>query len=105
MRILGLVFSFTVTLSLTALALTYVPAYVGQSRIYVEGLEDSTSNPQPYHSYGSSDSTSLDSTPGSPESDPNHQRYYSATEGWTYYTLPAPVDSFPDLSSLPGSHQ
>lgn len=105
MRIMGLVFSFTVTLSLTALALTYVPAYVGQSRIHVQGPEDSTAVHQPYHSYGSSDSASLDSTPAGPEPDPYHQRYYSATEGWTYYTLPAPVDSFPDLSSLPGSHQ
>lgn len=105
MRILGLVLSFTVTISLTALALTYVPTYVGQSRIYVQGSEDSTSAHQPYHSYGSSDSASRDSTPASHEPDPYHQRYYSATEGWTYYTLPAPVDSFPDLSSLPESHQ
>ncbi|HZN99184.1 MAG TPA: hypothetical protein VFB61_15730 [Gemmatimonadales bacterium] len=105
MRIMALVFSFTVTLSLTALALTYVPAYVGQSRIYVQGSEDSTSVHQAYHSYGSSDSASRDSAPASPEPDPYHQRYYSATEGWTYYTLPAPVDSFPDLSSLPESRQ
>ena len=105
MRIMALVLSFTVTLSLTALALTYVPAYVGQSRIYVQGSEDSTSGHQAYHSYGSADSASLDSTPASPEPDPYHQRYYSATEGWTYYTLPASVDSFPDLSSLPGSHR
>jgi hypothetical protein len=44
-----------VTLSLTALALTYVPDYVGQHRIYVQGSSDpdtartASSDPDPYH--------------------------------------------------------
>jgi hypothetical protein len=89
MRIMGLVFSFMVTLSLTALALTYVPAYVGQNRIYVQSPADSTSDHQAYQSYGFSANASADSSLAATRSDPHHQRYYSASEGWTYYTLPA----------------
>jgi hypothetical protein len=88
MRIAGLVFGFIATLSVTAAALAYVPAYVGQHRIYVQ---DSLSpqDQRPYHEYGYSGNTTPDSgrtATGKP--DPYHQRYYSQTEGWTYYTLP-----------------
>lgn len=37
MRIVGLVFSLLVTLSVAVVALTYIPGYIGQQRIYVEG--------------------------------------------------------------------
>jgi hypothetical protein len=74
MRIAGLVFSSIATFSIAAAVLTYVPSYVGQNRIYVHG---STANIN-------SDSSRTDSG----NVDPDHQRYYSETEGWTYYTLP-----------------
>jgi hypothetical protein len=75
MRNLGLVFSFLVTLSLVAVALTYVPGYVGQQRIYVQGDPRNT------------DRDTARTAPGDP--DPDHQRYYSQSEGWTYYALPS----------------
>jgi hypothetical protein len=78
MRLITLVLSFLVILVLTGMAMTYVPAYVGQQRIYVQGVEDSAPEARPYQSYGSV-----------AVSDPNHQRYYSESEGWTWYTLPA----------------
>ncbi len=86
MRLVTLLLSFLVILLLTGMALTYVPAYVGQQRIYVQGGEDSTPEVRGYQSYGYA-SGSL-GTPGdrNAASDPN--RYYSETEGWTYYTIP-----------------
>ena len=75
MRNAGLVFSFLVTLSLVAVALTYVPAYVGQQRIYVQG------DP------GNTDRESARTAPANP--DPYYQRYYSESQGWTYYALPS----------------
>jgi hypothetical protein len=105
MRIVGLVFSFTVTLALAALALTYVPAYVGQNRIYVQSPADSTSGHQAYRSYGSPGNARPDSSLAATSSDPYHQRYYSASEGWSYYNPPEPADSSQTLSSLPGSHR
>ena len=74
MRIAGLVFSSIATFSIAAAVLTYVPSYVGQNRIYVHGR---TARIHP-------DSSRTDSG----YVDPDHQRYYSETEGWTYYTLP-----------------
>jgi hypothetical protein len=87
MRVVGLVFSLLVTVSLTAMALTYVPDYVGQQRIRVQGSSDSFPGPKPYHSYGSRGNTNPD-TAQTAKSDPHHQRYYSESEGWTYYSLP-----------------
>ena len=90
MRILSLVCSFLVTVSLTAMALTYVPGYLGEDRIYVQGRPDSTPDPKPYHAYGSLGNTDPDTArAANDELDPNHQRYYSESEGWTYYTLPS----------------
>jgi hypothetical protein len=90
MRVASIVFSFVVTLSLTAAALTYVPRHIGQQRIYVEGSSDSSPEPQPYRSYGYEGNPNPDSAPiTSGDSDPYHQRYYSESEGWTYYTLPS----------------
>jgi hypothetical protein len=89
MRILSLVFSFLVTLSLTAMALTYVPEYVGQQRIYVQGGSDSTPIPQPYHAYGDLGNADPDSAQtANGDMDQYHQRYYSESEGWTYYAHP-----------------
>ena len=78
MRLVTLVLSFLVILALTGMAMTYVPAYIGQQRIYVQGPQDSTPAARPYQSYGYASAA-----------DPNHQRYYSESEGWTWYTLPA----------------
>jgi hypothetical protein len=75
MRIAGLVFSSIVTFSLAAAVLTYVPGYVGQQRINVQGRSANIH----------SDSARTDSG----DVDQNHQRYYSESEGWTYFTLPA----------------
>jgi hypothetical protein len=88
MRIVSLVFSFLVTVSLAAMALTYVPNYVGQQRIYVQGGSHSSPDPMPYHSYGSQGSTNRDTAQAASEEwDPYHQRYHSESEGWTYYSL------------------
>jgi hypothetical protein len=90
MRSVGLVFSFVVTLSLVAVALTYVPRYVGQHRIYVQGHGRSPSSHTPYHTaryLGNTDRDTARTAPGDP--DPNHQRYYSQSEGWTYYGPPS----------------
>jgi hypothetical protein len=78
MRVVTLVLSFLVMLAMTVMAMTYVADYVGQRRIYVQSAADSTPEARAYYSYG------VASAP-----DPYHQRYYSETEGWTYYTLPA----------------
>ena len=76
MRIVGLVLTLLVTLSMAAAALTYVQGRTGQDRIYVQGHPGSSPSP----------SSRLIAT-GS--TDPYHQRYYSESEGWTYYTLPS----------------
>jgi hypothetical protein len=75
MRIAGLVFSSIATFSIAAAVLTYVPSYIGQNRIYMQGSWTDTIP----------DTNRIDS--GTVDRD--HQRYYSETEGWTYYTLPA----------------
>ena len=90
MRNVGLVFSFLVMLSLVAVALTYVPAYVGQQRIYVQGHGRFSSNDTLYHTaryLGNTDRDTARTAPGDP--DLYHQRYYSQSEGWTYYALPS----------------
>jgi hypothetical protein len=76
MRIAGLVFSSIVTFSVAAGVLTYVPGYVGQQRIYVRGHHGNT-HPDSARSVAVH------------QSDSTLQRYYSESEGWTYYTLPA----------------
>jgi hypothetical protein len=89
MRLAGLVFGLLATLSVTAAALAYVPGYVGQQRIYVHGWRSSPDH-KPYHSYGYTGNTNPDTArTATGEPDPYHQRYYSQTEGWTYYTLPS----------------
>jgi hypothetical protein len=94
MRILSLVFSFLVTVSVTALALSYVPDYVGQQRIYVQAASDSTPDPKPYRAYGDTGVADPDSSAtASAELDPYHQRYYSESEGWTYFSLPSDSSS------------
>ena len=79
MRVSSLVFSFLVTLALAVLVLTYVPGYIGQQRIYVHGAAVNTNR----------DTTKDTTRIAVADSDPSLQRYYSETEGWTYYTLPA----------------
>ncbi len=86
MRLVTLLLSFLVILLLTGMALTYVPAYVGQHRIYVQAPEDSTPEVRGYQSYGYASGTLDTRGNRNAASDPN--RYYSETEGWTYYTIP-----------------
>jgi hypothetical protein len=68
MRILGLVLALLLTLSVAAAALTY--GYSRQGRIYIHGNGHSSPVHNPYNDIG------------------NPQRYYSHSEGWTYYNLP-----------------
>jgi hypothetical protein len=78
MRVTTVVLSFLAALLVTAAALVYIPAYIGQSRIYPEGPPDqAVAETKAYQSYGSV-------AQGNVGSDPNHQRYYSESEGWTY---------------------
>ena len=86
MRVVGVVFSSVVTLSFTALALTYVPRHIGQQRIYVQDHSGSDPALKGYRSYGYPGDTARTATD---ESDPYHQRYYSESEGWSYYSLPS----------------
>jgi hypothetical protein len=90
MRILGLVLTLLVTLSMAAAALTYVQDYTGQNRIYFDGHRPSSPGHGPY----SNSRYRRDTTPDIGRTvrgnlDPYLQRYYSQSEGWTYYTLPS----------------
>jgi hypothetical protein len=60
MRILSLVFSFLVTVSLSAVALTYMEGRIGQHRIQVQDEWLSSSHEEAYHSYGQVMSTDPD---------------------------------------------
>jgi len=90
MRGVGLVLSLLVTVSVAAVALTYVPGYVGQHRIYIQGRLSSSPDATPYHAYGYLGKSDADTARAvSADLDPYHQRYYSESEGWTYYALPS----------------
>jgi hypothetical protein len=52
MRILSLVFSFLLAVSLAAVALIYLERRVGQQRIYVQDDWVSSPDQEAYHSYG-----------------------------------------------------
>jgi hypothetical protein len=52
MRIMSLVFSFVLTVSLATVALAYVTERVGQSRIVVQDGWISSSEPKGYQAYG-----------------------------------------------------
>ena len=75
MRILGLVLSLLVTLSISAAAQT--PA---RSR--------PSPDPSPYKAYGYAGAEADTSRTAAGNPDPYLQRYYSHSEGWTYYNLP-----------------
>jgi hypothetical protein len=62
MRILSLVFSLVVTVSLAAAALIYLENRVGQQRIYVQDEWLSTSDQQAYRSYGELGNSESDTT-------------------------------------------
>jgi hypothetical protein len=90
MRIVGLVFSLLVTLLMAAVTLTYVQGYVGQHRIYVQGRWRSSPDHSPHNNSSHLSDTNPDTgraATGYP--DPYLQRYYSQSEGWTYYALPS----------------
>jgi hypothetical protein len=88
MRMLGLVVGLLVTVSMSAAAQASGQGDARQDSTYAQG----------YRPYSPDHSPSNDSRPGntntdtartvSANADPYLQRYYSETEGWTYYTLP-----------------
>ena len=89
MRIVGLVFALLVTLSMSAAAQTHVPGYTGQDSTQVQGYRPSAPDPNPYNNFGYPGNTNPDTGQTATRSaDPYLQRYYSESEGWTYYTLP-----------------
>jgi hypothetical protein len=60
MRILSLVLSFLVTVSLAAVALIYLERRVGQHRIYVQDEWLSSPDQRAYRNYGDLENTSSD---------------------------------------------
>jgi hypothetical protein len=90
MRIATVLLSSLVALLVTATALVYIPARIGQNRIYPEAApDDSMPQSRPYRSYGYQDQPKPDSVRlAGADSDSNPQRYYSESEGWTYFTPP-----------------
>jgi hypothetical protein len=60
MRIMSLVFSFVLTISLATVALAYVTERAGQSRIVVQDGWISSSEPKGYQAYGQVASTEPD---------------------------------------------
>jgi hypothetical protein len=84
MRILGLVSAFLLTLSVAAAALSY--GYTRQDRIYIRGNGHLSRAHNPYNDTGYTIPDSGQSATGN--RDPHLQRYYSHSEGWTYYNLP-----------------
>jgi hypothetical protein len=90
MRVATVVLSFLVALSVAAAGLVVIPGYIGQNRIYPEAApDDSTPGSRPYRSYGNQQAKPDTVRLAGADSDPNHQRYYSESEGWTYFNLPA----------------
>jgi hypothetical protein len=90
MRTARLVFSLLVTLSGIAAALTYVQGHTWRERIYLQGHGRSAPDYSNYNGFRDSGSINVDTirtATGHP--DPYLQRYYSQSEGWTYYTLPS----------------
>jgi hypothetical protein len=63
MRILSLVFSFLVAVSLAAVALIYLEDRVGQQRIYIHDDWVSSPDQQAYRGYGDSGDIDPDSVP------------------------------------------
>jgi hypothetical protein len=88
MRIIRPVFALFLALSIAAAALIYLQSHSWEDRIYIQGHR-----PSPYRMYANSSyrgSTSLQAGRAAPrDPDPYLQRYYSESEGWTYYTLPS----------------
>ena len=62
MRVLSLVFSFLVTVSLATVALSYLERRVGEHRIYVQDDWVSSPDPEPYRSYSYLANTISDTT-------------------------------------------
>ena len=86
MRIVRPIFALLVSLSMAAAVLTYMERQARQEWIYVQGR--STPSPDQNSNYPA------DTTPdtvriAAGNTDPYLQRYYSQSEGWTYYTLPS----------------
>jgi hypothetical protein len=86
MRIVRPIFALLVSLSMAAAVLIYMERQARQEWIYVQGR--STASPDQNSNYAA------DTTPdtvriATGKTDPYLQRYYSESEGWTYYTLPS----------------
>jgi hypothetical protein len=87
MRIVGLVFALLVTLSMSAAA---------QATDHLRSSPGHSSYDNPSTPRNTKPDTSRTAT-GNP--DPYLQRYYSHSEGWTYYNLP------PDSTARPSGDQ
>jgi hypothetical protein len=90
MRIIRPLIALLVALSVAAAVLTYMSDYTRENRIYPSAHRRSSAD---YHllrnwSYrGDASRQGSRAAPG--DSDPYRQRYYSESEGWTYFTLPS----------------
>jgi hypothetical protein len=86
MRFIRPVFALLVALSLAAAALAYLQSRPWEDRVYLQDHR----RPSPAQlSFNSTARTTRAAHRAAPSQDPYHQRYYSESEGWTYYTLPA----------------
>jgi hypothetical protein len=88
MHILGLVVGLLVTMSMSAAAQAHVQGYTRQDSTYAQGYRPYSPDHSPYN-YGYPGNTNPDTgRTAAANADPYLQRYYSESEGWTYYTLP-----------------
>jgi hypothetical protein len=87
MRMLGLVVGLLVTMSMSAAAQTREQGDTRQDSTYAQGYRPYSpdSSPDSNHPANTHPDTVRTATANA---DPYLQRYYSETEGWTYYTLP-----------------
>lgn len=87
MRILGLAVGLLVTVSMPAAGQSRAPGDTAQDSTYAQGYRAYSSDRSASRSYRGN--TNPDATrTATANADPYLQRYYSETEGWTYYTLP-----------------
>jgi hypothetical protein len=85
MRIVRLVFALLVSLSMAAAVLAYMERQSQQDWIYAQAHSPSTPDRISAYPADTTPETGAIAT-GNP--DAYLQRYYSESEGWTYYNLP-----------------
>jgi hypothetical protein len=72
---------------MAAAALIYLQSHSWEDRIYIEGRRPSFRTYASSSFAGTTNPHAGRAAPGDP--DPYLQRYYSESEGWTYFTLPS----------------